>query len=65
MITKAKRRAVIPAKDRPEEIENAIHYLRKARHLLRLCGSKNAADYVQRAIKSAEGAKNHAERAFV
>ncbi len=62
-ITKAKRRAITtePA-EHPGIIADAIRHLRSARALLRQVGSKAAADYVARTLKSAEGAKRHAER---
>jgi hypothetical protein len=60
--TKAKRRARIVASFRPVVIRDALGDLKKARDKLRSCGCKNAADYVARALKSAEGAANHAER---
>lgn len=59
---KAKRRAREPAHRAPVRIGHALQMLRQARGILRDCGSKPAADYVQRALKSAEGAKRHAER---
>ena len=62
MTTKAKRRAMVDRATQPEVIGDAIAKLRTARYLLRLCGSKNAADYVGRALKSAEGALRHAQR---
>jgi hypothetical protein len=40
----------------------ALNYLRDARAALRRAGAKNAAAYVSRALKSAEGAQRHAER---
>lgn len=43
------------------DIENAIRYLRAARNILRHAGAKKAADYVARALKSAEGALRHAQ----
>jgi hypothetical protein len=62
MITKAKRRAVIAPSVQPYEINNAIKELKRARDRLRACGCKHAADYVARALKSAEGADRHAWR---
>lgn len=44
-------------------IERAIAHLRAARADLRDAGCKAAANYVQRALKSAEGAERHALRA--
>jgi hypothetical protein len=44
------------------DIKYALCRLRITRDMLRACGSKPAADYVSRAIKSAEGAFNHAQR---
>lgn len=61
-ITKAKRRASVYLHDRPRVIQMAIGELAEARDMLRGCGSKNAADYVARAMKSAEGALRHAAR---
>jgi hypothetical protein len=61
MITKAKRRATIAAADQPAEIQIAINRMCEARDILRACGAKNAADYVARALKSAEGAYRHAK----
>lgn len=58
---KAKRRAVYAADLHPRIISEALDALREARRYLRGVGSKNAADYVARAIKSAEGALRHAE----
>ena len=43
-------------------ISMAIARLHIARAFLRSAGAKNAADYVARALKSAEGAQRHAER---
>jgi hypothetical protein len=50
------------APTRPGIITKAIGHLRSARDMLRTCGSQRAADYVARAIKSAEGAHRHASR---
>jgi hypothetical protein len=47
---------------KPEDsaaVVGALHHLRAARDLLRAADCPKAASYVQRAIKSAEGAKNH------
>lgn len=41
-------------------IEAACMKLRRARKSLRLAGADKAADYVQRSLKSAEGALRHA-----
>jgi hypothetical protein len=41
---------------------NAVNLMRQARSALRKAGAGNAADYVQRALKSAEGAVRHARR---
>lgn len=60
MLTKAKRTAVVPAWHQPEMIARAIADLKTARNTLRDCGCSNAADYVARALKSAEGALRHA-----
>jgi hypothetical protein len=43
-------------------ISMAIARLHIARAFLRSAGAKNAAVYVARALKSAEGAQRHAER---
>lgn len=45
-------------------IENACLLLKEARDQLRTAGANNAAAYVARSLKSAEGAKSHAERAL-
>jgi hypothetical protein len=52
---------VLKAWGRKTRIETAIASLRIARATLRDAGSHKAADYVQRSIKSAEGALRHAE----
>ena len=44
------------------EIEVALHDLKNARAALRRAGCKKAADYVARAMKSAEGAERNAWR---
>lgn len=62
MTTKAKRRAERRLTAQPDAIREAIYHLKAARNSLRWAGSKNAADYVARALKSAEGALRHAER---
>lgn len=59
-LTKAKRRSKVDPAVQPVYIENAIRELRSARDRLRKVGCKNAADYVARALKSAEGALRHA-----
>jgi len=46
------------------EIRAAIAKLREARDLLAHAGAKRAAEYVRRALKSAEGAERHALRAW-
>jgi hypothetical protein len=61
MTTKAKQRAKVHPSAAPIVIKNALADLRSARDLLRDAGCKNAADYVARAMKSAEGALRHAE----
>lgn len=43
------------------EIDAAIVDLRRARDLLRQAGATQAAKYVARALKSAEGARRHAD----
>lgn len=45
---------------RIERIGGALRHLKEARDHLRLAGADKAADYVARAIKSAEGAARHA-----
>jgi hypothetical protein len=45
----------------PALIKAAIEDLRTARHRLRDAGANKAADYVARAMKSAEGALRHAQ----
>lgn len=47
--------------NRPAIIADAIEHLKSARDLLTDCGAPAAADYVRRALKSAEGALRHAE----
>ena len=42
-------------------VRDAIEDLRKARNRLRYAGADKAADYVARAMKSAEGALRHAQ----
>jgi hypothetical protein len=44
-----------------ESIKSARHALRFARDRLREAGADKAADYVARALKSAEGAQRHAD----
>lgn len=48
--------------ERLRTVEAAIADLRRIRAELRHVGASAAADYVQRAIKSAEGARRHAQR---
>lgn len=52
---------VVTIDRRPEVIGAAIEKLKQARALLVICGAGSAADYVRRALKSAEGAERHAE----
>jgi len=47
--------------DRVDAIRNAIAGMRKARDELRAAGAGKAADYVARALKSAEGALRHVQ----
>lgn len=61
-ITNAKRRAAVPLDRQPLVIAEAVKNLQAACELLRLAGSKKAADATARAIKSAKGAHNHALR---
>lgn len=61
-ITKAKRRARYTGARGLTAIRTAIARLKDARDGLRGAGCKNAADYVARALKSAEGAERHAQR---
>lgn len=49
----------------PLSIADAISHLRMARHFLASAGANNARQYVSRAIKSAEGALRHANRADI
>lgn len=49
-------------KDRLQAAQIATAHLKQARAELRKAGAGNAADYVQRALKSAEGAVRHAQR---
>ena len=44
------------------DISQARYYLQSARDLLRLSGAHNAANYVARALKSAQGALSNAQR---
>jgi hypothetical protein len=62
MTTKAKRKAEIAPELQTEQIKIALRDIRNGRDLLRRCGSKAAADYVSRALKSVEGALRHSER---
>ncbi|MBR0998793.1 hypothetical protein ABIF65_003724 [Bradyrhizobium japonicum] len=45
---------------RLERVRLAAQLLRTARNHLRIAGANNAADYVQRALKSVQGAERHA-----
>lgn len=45
---------------RPEACARAVRWLKLAREELRAAGAPAAADYVRRALKSAEGAERHA-----
>lgn len=45
----------------PVRCMEAIELMRRARSKLRAAQAGNAANYVARAIKSAEGARNHAQ----
>jgi hypothetical protein len=47
--------------DRLAKINAALLALRTARDALAAAGATRAADYTRRALKSAEGAKRHAE----
>lgn len=47
---------------RVHRVRLAATLLRTARNHLRIAGAKNAAQYVQRALKSVEGAERHALR---
>lgn len=49
-----------PADSKLEHIQLARALVREARLHLRDAGANNAADYVQRALKSVEGAERHA-----
>jgi len=46
--------------NRERRIEDAIIFLRPARNAMREAGASRAANYVARAIKSADGARRHA-----
>jgi len=61
-VQKARQRSKVGVDMAPTIIEIALRHLRSARTSLREAGAKNAADCVARALKSAEGAKRHAER---
>lgn len=50
--------------DQVSQIEWGIFTLKQARSMLRKAGAKQAAKYVARSIKSAEGAQRHALRAL-
>lgn len=52
---------VVDAKIRADRIRDAIVPLKRARTALREACAYRAADYVQRAIKSVEGALRHAQ----
>lgn len=52
----------LPPAARVETIRQGIQQLREARRNLRAAGAHRAADYVARALKSAEGAERHALR---
>jgi hypothetical protein len=54
--------AAKPAPSTLAVIDAAIADLRRVRTSLREAGAPKAADYVQRALKSVEGARRHAER---
>ncbi len=58
MKAKQRRRPVTVADE--IGIESALNYLKAARTRLRTAGANNAAAYVARAIKSTQGALNHA-----
>ena len=62
MSTKAKRRCKIGPASQACVIRAARGKLAEARDYLRLARAKRAADYVARAMKSAEGAERHASR---
>ena len=47
------------------QVRTAVRYARDAQHMLRLAGATKAARYMARAIKSAEGAERHAQRALM
>lgn len=55
-------KAEVEARARLAAATAAITHLRHARRELRAVGASQAADYVSRAIKSAEGAARHAQR---
>jgi hypothetical protein len=59
--TQAKQRASAHVLGQPEHIGDALKLLAHARDILRSCGCKHAADYVAGAMKSTQGARNHAE----
>lgn len=61
MSTRAKRAAKVARGRQPIEIHMALEQMRGARTRLRDCGCKRAAEYLSRAIKSAEGAYRHAQ----
>lgn len=45
---------------RLQRVQAAARLIREARNHLRIAGANNAADYVQRALKSVQGAERHA-----
>lgn len=61
--TFAKRRCKLSPSGQAFSTATAVLNLKAARDMLREAGSKRAADYVARALKSAIGAMNHARRA--
>jgi len=56
------RRLRLVTANQVQEIEQAVRLLREARTTLRIAGAKKSAGYVQRALKSAQGALHHADR---
>ena len=61
---KAKKRGRLATYKDCADTRAALVLLLTARDLLRGAGSNNAADKVRRAIKSTQGAVNHAERMY-
>lgn len=55
-----KRKRTVTTTD-VEDIRGALDHLRLAKEHLRSAGAWHAVDYTKRAIKSAEGARRHAE----